>query len=57
MPAGQLVGAAAAAAVKLQHCVSSCLLLSIDVGLVGACISMFALAVLGRVLPSLDLLL
>jgi hypothetical protein len=57
MPAGQLVGAAAAAAVKLQHCVSSCVWLGIDVGLVGACVIMYALAVLGRVLPSWDLLL
>jgi hypothetical protein len=57
VPAGQLVGAAAAAAVKLQHCLGSCFWLSMDVGLVGACVSMYALAVLGRVLPSLDHLL
>ena len=53
VPAGQLAGAAAATAVKLQHGVGSCFWLGIDVGLVGACAGVYALAMLGRVLPSL----
>jgi hypothetical protein len=56
-PSGQLVGAAAAAAVKLQHVVGSCCWLGVDVGLVGACAGVYALAVLGRVLPGLDSML
>uniref|UniRef100_A0A383VBK1 Uncharacterized protein n=1 Tax=Tetradesmus obliquus TaxID=3088 RepID=A0A383VBK1_TETOB len=56
-PPGQLVGAAAAAAVRLHQCIGSCFWLGVDVGLVGACAGVYALAVLGRGGPGLHSML